>query len=547
MVINRLQRGGGPRVVVSVRGRNKEVLKRFDVKMGDEEQSAITAAQNYIGGPDGTNGRNIVVQTLEAFNEERANKFPTQEETKAIEEDFGAEQVQQEDETDATDDFSRFETEQERLFAQDTQNEPQIVPDITPKGKIKKSAKQQGSLENPFGQDLTQVSHIYATLLSLMKRAKKLQHLKLRVQEGDAIYNEIISLMPDIFVSEFNKLVRENKINDSAGKRYIALAQELDKTNLFNTQGLGFGTQGEGVVIYKYDMPGVSTAIGTQTATPDVIKRAVNMVVDQTKERQSQFKILNKETGETTSMDPNKFTNVGRQINNRFGDRVDGNLQSAVAGFGRLLAEMSMNGYEVQFNNKPFSDENGRDAPIYTVDGKRLSLNQMTKLIRNETSRNRGPRKLETRIQRAKPLPGQTVGNPLGEKTVMTNVPLTETQGTEGIERDDMEALQNILAEAEQRQEEAKQVFEEIKTAVETEKARLQEGLTPEEIQQGFFITKKGKKQAPFKSGKKITTEAGVTFDENVNLQKKLAEQDVELERAQKSLDYKIEGSQLCG
>jgi len=525
--------GGGPRVVVSVRGRNKEVLKRFDVKMGDEEQSAITAAQNYIGGPDGTNGRNIVVQTLEAFNEERANKFPTQEETKAIEEDFGAEQVQQEDETDATDDFSRFETEQERLFAQDTQNEPQIVPDITPKGKIKKSAKQQGSLENPFGQG--QTGKPYAT------PAEGTAAFEKRVQEGDAIYNEIVSLMPDIFVSEFNKLVRENKINDSAGKRYIALAQELDKTNLFNTQGLGFGTQGDGVVIYKYDMPGVSTAIGTQTATPDLIKRAVNMVVDQTKERQSQFKILNKETGETTSMDPNKFTNLGRQMNNRFGDRVDGNLQSAVAGFGRLLAEMSMNGYEVQFNDKPFSDENGRDAPIYTVDGKRLSLNQMTELIGNETSRNRGPRRFETRIQRAKPLPGQTVGNPLGEKTVMTNVPLTETQGTEGIERDDMEGLENILAEAEQRQEEAKQVFEEIKTAVETEKARLQEGLTPEEIQQGFFITKKGKKQAPFKSGKKITTEAGVTFDENVNLQKMLAKEDAKLERAQKNLDYKTD------
>ena len=531
----------GMRVVVTVRDRNGSIVKRYDAEAGQEEQSAISAAQNYIGGPDGTNGRNIVVQTLDAFNEERAGKFPKEQE-KAMEEDFGgSEQVQQEDELDTTDDFTRFETEQERLFAQDTQNEPQIVPDITPKGKVTKKAKQQGSLENPFGQG--QTGKPFAAPTQFGKDGKETTAWKKRVQNGDPIYNEIISLMPDIFVSEFSKLVQENKINDSAGKRYINLAKDLRDLQLFNDeQGLGFGTQGDGVVIYKYDMPGVATAIGTQTVTRDVIKRAVDMVVDQTKERQSQFTILNKETNETTSMDPNKFTNVGRQINNRFGDKVEGNLQSAIAGFGRLLADMSLNGYEVQFNGKPFSDQNGRDAPIYRVGGRLLSLNEMERAIGNETSRNRGPRKLETRIQRAKPLPGQTVGNPLGEKTVMTNVPLTETTTREGLERNDQEGLENILDEAEARLQEAEEALTETEAAVAAEKERLVRGLTPEQIAAGMFVSKRtGKVVKPFtpKKGKEVELENGVKYVESVNLNNMLAKQDAILERAKKNVEFK--------
>ena len=557
--------GGGPRVVVSVRGRNNEILQRYEVKMGDEEQSAITAAQNYIGGPDGTNGRNIVVQTLEEFNEERTNNFPVQEQTEEMQMElpFGKEekeankdtalqqikeeQQQAEAEEQLTerdeagniiqDEFTRFETTQEQLFAQDTQNEPQIVPDITPKGKILKRARQQGSLENPFGSTLT--GKPYLPPVQFNEKGEVTTAWEKRVQEGDAIYNEIIGLMPDAFVSEFNRLVLENKINDSAGKRYIALAQDLNKTNLFDNQGLGFGTQGDGVVIYKYNMAGVSTAIGTETATPDLIKRAVEMVIPQDKEgkknrgRQTQFKILNKETGQTTAMDPNKFTNVGRQMNNRFGDKVDGNLQSAIAGFGRLLAEMALNGYEVQFDGKPFSDENGRDAPIYTVDGKKLSLNQMAKLIGNETSKTKIPRRLDP-LQIGPLQPGKKF-----PKRKLRDIPLTETENTEGIERDDMEGLQNVLADAERRLLEAQQELKTIEAEVEREKARLQEGLTPEEIAKGFFINKKGQKNEPFKTGKKITTESGVTFDENINLPKLLANQDAKLERAKKNIEFK--------
>jgi len=493
--------GKGMRVVVSVRGQNNEVLKRYDVEAGEEEQTAITAAQNYIGGPDGTNNRNIVVQTLEAFNEERAGKLPVREEESAMEEDLDDYEANQTP-------FETFTTEQERLFAQDTQTEPQIVPDL----KARNIREQQGSLENPIGRETD------GRPFGVVKNQKFV------VKKGDELYNKILNgaedttpLAPE-FVTEFDRLVTAGKISEGVANRYLKLNQALARSDLLGNQAYGFGEQSEGIVIYKYNMPGVSAAVGTQNVTPDLAQKVAAIVgrgrtnkppKDRDPRSQRRFTRFELEKdGEKTPVDPNRFTNIGRNISKAFGNNIEGDFQSAIGGFGFLLAEMSANGYTLLFEGKPFTDEQAGIAQIYNKDGRSLTLEQMQRQIGRETS-----------LQRNR------------------NVPLTETSTLEGIERDDLEAAQNLVEEAEKQVKLAKEELEQVKEDVEVEKAALKQGLTEEEISSGMFVSQTGKKVKPFRPKGQ---------QEAVNLSSREAAIDRKVERAERKLTAATKGEDVA-
>ena len=493
--------GKGQRVVVSVRGQNSEVLKRYDVQIGEEEQTAITAAQNYIGGPDGTNNRNIVVQTLEAFNEERAGKLPVKEEQSAMEEDLDDYEASQTP-------FETFSTEQERLFAQDTQTEPQIIPDLGARTGNKKQ-EQQGSFENPIANKQTG------------KPFAKVQNEKFVVKKGDEFYNRVIegdeeiTALPAEFVTEFDKLVSEGKISQTAVQRYAEVNKIL-AADLLGNQAYGFSSRGDGVVIFKYDMPGVSTAVGTQTVTPDLAERVAKTVgkgktnkpaqpgKPRSKNNFTRFEL--EKDGEKTPVDPNKFINVGRNLSKAFGNPIEGDFQSAIGGFGFLMAEMANNGYTLLFEGKPFSDEQTSYAPVYNKDGRALTLDQMQASI------------------------GSTVPRARRGEGGKGRVKLTEDESREGIERDDIEGLEAVrdLAEEDVAERKDKLVDEKIIAGLETE--ALSEGLTEQEKKAGVFVSKKGKKVRPF-TPKGSTTGAINRSTREQQLQRPV-------ERAEKNLEY---------
>ena len=494
--------GKGQRVVVSVRGQNNEVLKRYDAQIGDEEQTAIRAAQNYIGGPDGTNNRNIVVQTLEKFNEERASKLPIKEEESAMEEDLNDYEANQTP-------FESFTTEQERLFAQDTQTEPQIVEDMGARiGKAKQ--EQQGSFENPIGNKQT------GKPFGIVKNEKFI------VKKGDELYNKIVRgdetmmPLPAEFVTEFDRLVSEGKVSQTLANRLIEVSSALGTTDLLGNQAYAIAERSSGMVIYKYNMPGVSAAVGTQSVDPELARRVAATVgrgktIERPKDRDprsqkrfTQFAL--EKDGVQTPVDPNRFTNIGRNLAKAFGNKIDGDAQSAVGGFGFLLAEMSANGYTLLFEGKPFTDEQASYAQVYNLEGKPRTLVQLQKLIARE-----GPRGTKKKTK------------------------LTDTMTSEGLDRSDLEELEDLRDDAEQESMDKDEALVDAKIVNAIERENLVQGLTKEETDRGMFRSKDGKKIKPFKPKDKNEFVNLSTRQQQVDSALNFAQ--FEADRAQRQLD----------
>ena len=589
--------GDGLRVVVSVRGRNNEILKRYDVKAGDEEQSAISAAQAYIGGPDGTNGRSIDVKTLQEFNEERRSVLPQQEEEtqsmvedfenmKQGELDFGQEQEQkqeqkqeQEQEEDLgardelgniieeqeqeqeqeEDEFTSFDTEQERLFAQNVDTEPSIVQNMqAPQGQ--KDSKNQGSFENPIGKKKGGKAKEGAPY------SVENKNLKFTVKEGDDLFNQLLQVYPQEFVTDFIKLVRENKISNTAANRYLEVYEQLSKDNPLDNQILGFAekdtTAKERLVIYKYNVPGA----GKGEFNADTARRVVVSVDSKfvslnpkdkkyTKKGQRRYASWalrnnntydsnksaqeNVDSGAITPVDINRFTVQGRNIQKRKDENIPGDLQSAIAGFGYLLGEMEAQGYTLIWSEGnvnediekfvPFIESSPRlqnKARIYNTKKTFGSLERMQQEIARETPRSQ-------------------------------NTPLTETESLEGLEIGDPAELEVAEQEADQAVADIEEDLKEIKRIAELDLATLEEGLTEEEKKAGVFnlFVKKDqgvvrdengkpkvlRKQTPFQGSpttKILDNGQEVTIKEPVDLKKRQDQIQKRVERKEKELFY---------
>jgi len=471
--------GTGQRVVVTVRDKNDSILQRYDVGAGQEEESAITAAQNYIGGPDGTNGRRIVVQTLENFNESRADKFPDQQE--AMEEDLNDfESLQQQAEYDPSqDEFQTFDTEQERLFAQGV-TEPTVVKDANIRGE----KVQQGSVENPF------------TKADGKPYASK--NPKFQVKETGQfqdLHKRILELIPEeLRESGFLRLARAGKINDSAAKKYIELAEQ---ETLFSGQGYGFAEKGDGVVIYKYNLPG-ATMDGP--IEKDMAARIVNNVKgnktlsekDRTskdprsRKRYARFALRNNDTGEVTPVDINRFTNTGRNLANVFGQGTDGDFESAIGGFAFLFSSLNP---ETR-GPGPFMDQRKELLPNYTLlyDGGNV-LTESENFVPVQDLSESEFQNLKIYNKEGRPLSMTQMSRALSQEVPSAGkrTRLTDRPGMEGLDYGNLSDVEMTELEADLAVQELEEEIEALKARQAIDLEVRKEGLTEKEIADGFF------------------------------------------------------------
>ena len=471
--------GTGQRVVVTVRDKNDSILQRYDVGAGQEEESAIKAAENYIGGPDGTNGRKIVVQTLENFNESRVDKFPDQQE--AMEEDLNDfESLQQQMEYDPSqDEFQTFDTEQERLFAQGV-TEPTVVKDANIRGE----AIQQGSVENPF------------TKADGKPYASK--NPKFQVKETGQfqdLYKKILELIPEeLRESGFLRFARAGKINDSAAKKYIELAEQ---ETLFSGQGYGFAEKGDGVVIYKYNLPG-ATMDGP--IEKDMAARIVNNVKgnktlsqkDRTskdarsRKRYARFALRNNDTGEVTPVDINRFTNTGRNLANVFGQGTDGDFESAIGGFAFLFSSLNP---ETR-GPGPLMDQRKELLPNYTLlyDGGNV-LTEPENFVPVQDLSESEFQNLKIYNKEGRPLSMTQMSRALSQEVPSAGkrTRLTDRPGMEGLDYGNLSDVEMTEIEADLAVQELEEEIEALKARQAIDLEVRKEGLTEKEIADGFF------------------------------------------------------------
>ena len=541
--------GTGQRVVVTVRDKNDSILQRYDVGAGQEEESAIKAAENYIGGPDGTNGRRIVVQTLENFNESRVDKFPDQQE--AMEEDLNDfESLQQQAEYDPSqDEFQTFDTEQERLFAQGV-TEPTVVKDANIRGET----VQQGSVENPF------------TKADGKPYASK--NPKFQVKETGQfqdLYKKILELIPEeLRESGFLRLARAGKINDSAAKKYIELAEQ---ETLFSGQGYGFAEKGDGVVIYKYNLPG-ATMDGP--IEKDMAARIVNNVKgnktlsqkDRTskdarsRKRYARFALRNNDTGEVTPVDINRFTNTGRNLANVFGQGTDGDFESAIGGFAFLFSSLNP---ETR-GPGPLMDQRKELLPNYTLlyDGGNV-LTEPENFVPVQDLSESEFQNLKIYNKEGRPLSMTQMSRALSQEVPSAGKRrrLTDRPGMEGLDYGNVSDVEMVEIEADLAVQELEEEIEALKARQAIDLEVRKEGLTEKEIADGFFNSfakdsqgvvirdKTGrpsakKKIKPFQQTESIVLEDGqeVVIKKTINLKLLEQHQKDQVLRKEKSLSF---------